>query len=294
MADERLHLRRKRLTGGTVTCWGTGLRAETTPANPREPAPPAPLPDVTNAAQVALGAPSPSGCVLLNDGTVARWGIGTSNGQLNSLGYPEWSETPVAVPGLVGVIQLVGGNFWACALRQAGDVVCWDKSSVKQEASPATGAIAPLQNIPGLAGVTKISGYGFELYAVTNTGRVFHVRALPGFGPPEAVADVDEALSIAGTSSPVPTRSGTVRCWGTNDLGQLGNGEVAPPAERQKASTVQLAPAPLFKLRASGAYDGQHCACGAVVLRLVDGVAEVALVLVFGADVLHAVPLMAP
>lgn len=148
----------------------------------------------------------------------------------------------MVVPGLVGATQLVGGTSWACALLESGNVSCWDRSIAAQEATPPTGSIALLQSISGLAGITKISGSGFDLYAVTNEGRVFHVPVVSTFGPAEPVADIYDAVSVAAGHSfaCVATRSGTVRCWGKNDIGQLGDGDMLPPMKQQGPTNVQV------------------------------------------------------
>ena len=91
------------------------------------------------------------------------------------------------VTGLTGVIQVSAGASQSLALRSDGTVWAWGRNDAGQVGN---GTISPAQDTPvqvtGLTGVTKVSA-GFR-------------------------------FSLALRSD------GTVRAWGANQLGQLGNG----------------------------------------------------------------------
>lgn len=70
--------------GRRATCWGAVVPEASDAFDDR---PPQLLGGVANATQLALDLRSR--CALLGDGSVACWGFGTSNGQVNQGGYPQ-------------------------------------------------------------------------------------------------------------------------------------------------------------------------------------------------------------
>jgi len=122
---------------------------------------------------------------LTPDGTVWAWG-GNGRGELGD-GSETDRHTPVRVTGLTGVIQVSAGASQSLALRSDGTVWAWGRNDVGQVGN---GTISSAQDTPvqvaGLTGVTKVSaGFRFNLALRSD---------------------------------------GTVRAWGANQLGQLGNG----------------------------------------------------------------------
>ena len=102
------------VTDGRVSCWGR--------------------PYANNAAIVlgvigatAIAAGGRHSCALLANGTVACWGENV-NGQLGNGSNAYSSDAPVLVSGLVDAITIVAGDFYACALKRAGSVVCWGQN----------------------------------------------------------------------------------------------------------------------------------------------------------------------
>lgn len=132
---------------------------------------------------VALG--TQHSCAITDSGGVECWG-NNDQGQLGNATFAT-STTPQPVAGLAGVRQVVGGAQHTCALLHGGSVSCWG-----QGGSGQLGNDDPLgqsSNVPvavtGLSGATAIAAGGF------------HNCALLG--------------------------DGTVRCWGQDGMGQLGD-----------------------------------------------------------------------
>src|SRR2546427_4662560 len=129
-------------------------------------------------------------CALLQDGAVRCWGNNNS-GQLGD-GTTVDSPTPVAVTGMTGASAVSGGGFHTCASFPDGTLQCWGRNNAGQLGDPATIQRMATTPVP-VTGITT---------AVAVAAGAFHTCALLG--------------------------DGTVRCWGQNDYGQLGNGTSDP------------------------------------------------------------------
>lgn len=124
-------------------------------------------------------------CAVLRDGEAVCWGAG-GEGRLGD-GTSEARATPTPVTGLPEVSALVAGYAHTCALAQDASVWCWGENDRGQ------------------------LGDGGETTMRATPARV---RELPGA--------VELAAGWKHTCARLADRS--VRCWGDNDHGQLGDG----------------------------------------------------------------------
>lgn len=180
---------------GTVWCWGSNASGQLGTGDQEDALTPVQVAGVSDA--VAVGTGESSTCALRSTGEVACWGW-NSVGELGA-GTTEWSLTPVPVAGLSDATAVSVGPRSACARSSNGVVRCWgsDRSGAMGQGSTATARPTPVV-VPGTGAADGVSINGqFDF----------------GSGPVPGQRDL---ACVA--SGPV------VRCAGSNEFGQLGNG----------------------------------------------------------------------
>jgi alpha-tubulin suppressor-like RCC1 family protein len=174
---------------------------------------------------------------LRGDGTVWTWGAGSS-------------PTPTQVPGLTDITQISAGNFTSLARRQDGTVWAWGQNQFGQIGDGTTTPRPNPVQVVGLDSVTQVTAGSVSNYAVRSDGTVYSWgtniygelgigstdeslrRTVPGpvpglFGATQLSAGLDQELAR------MP--DGTVRGWGRNESGELGDGN---PADHHAPVTV--------------------------------------------------------
>ncbi|RSS60515.1 hypothetical protein EF912_09805 [Streptomyces sp. WAC07061] len=242
------------LSNGTVKAWGnnfsgqlgngsTGAPSNTpvTVGNPGNPS--APLTGV-----VAIAAGCDHSLALLSNGTVRAWGD-NSTGQLGNGSTGGTSSTPVTVvspanPGspLTGVQAIDGGLSHSVALLSNGTVRAWGDNSKGQLGNGSVGGASPTPvTVVNLTGVRDVdAGYDHTIALVSTLLSNGTVRAwgdngkgqlgngsIGGTSPtPATVVALTGVrdISAGGNHNLATLSSGTLRAWGGNNFGQLGNG----------------------------------------------------------------------
>ncbi len=175
------------LADGTVMAWGANASGQVGDDTTEPRSAPVPVPTLSGVVAVAAG--SNHSLALLSNGTVMVWGDNV-NGELGN-GVPGGSSVvPVAVPGLQHVVAIGAGFRYSLALLADGTVMAWGLDLNAQLGTPTepTGCacIATPTAVPGVSGAVAISaGSDFGMALLAN---------------------------------------GTVRAWGSNHGGELGNG----------------------------------------------------------------------
>jgi alpha-tubulin suppressor-like RCC1 family protein len=256
------------LSDGTVLAWGSnddgelGLGSATGPedclAIPCAKRPHR-VPGLSGVVAIAAG--SNDSYALLADGTVVGWGrdqkgaLGTSPAAANEcICVP----TPTQIPGVGGAVAIAGGEDTAAAILGDGTVRNWGSNEngelgvgqVTGEGCLCLGAVAPA----GLAGVRQLSSGSAHSVAIVAPGTAvswgLNDHGQVGTGSPSvspclcvptpttigALSDVRKVDAGVEFSAAL-LGDGTVKVWGENDYGQLGDGKVGTDS----ASPVAMA-----------------------------------------------------
>ena len=172
-------------SGGRVQCWGYNADGQLGNGTSVDSLAPVSVKGLRGAIAVSVG--TADTCALLVGGTVKCWGYDVTGQLGNGKASVYLSLTPVSVKGLRGAKAVSVGDGVACALLSGGIVKCWGSNS------------------QGQLGAGKVAAYSATPLAV---------KGLRGA----------KAVSTSGPTSCALLVGGTVKCWGYNGTGQLGNG----------------------------------------------------------------------
>ena len=194
----------------------------------------------------AIAAGLEHSCALTSAGGVKCWGY-NEFGQIGD-GFDGLANNrivPSQVSNLLsGVTAIAAGGFHTCALTSAGAVKCWGDNDYGQIGDGKGGTMAntlvPAQVSNLISGVTAITAGGNHTCALTSAGAV-KCWGKNEFGQigdgtsgymnnrlvPTQVSGLTSgvvAISAGGAHTCALMSTGTVKCWGLNESGQVGDG----------------------------------------------------------------------
>lgn len=239
------------MTGGGVKCWGgnyfgqlgngslTGpemcgtTACSTTPVDVME----------LSSGVVKVSAGGSHTCALMDDGKIKCWGV-NSKGELGIGNHdgPEdcysgrvCSSSPLDVPGLMDMQDVSAGGSHTCALTDEGGVKCWGS------------------NLFGQLGVGSTTG----------PDNCLDILSSPCSETPAQVVGLTsgvEYLNESASDTACAVVDGGAKCWGANNLSQMGIGSNSGPETCEigfKCSTTPMSVMDLSDVMAV-ASGGEH------------------------------------
>jgi alpha-tubulin suppressor-like RCC1 family protein len=226
------------LATNEVSCWGANVAGQLgrNSVSAFEAVPMA-VPNLTNATGLDLG--GNHSCVRITIGRALCWGSNVS-GQLGvnpSIASNSTFPTPMQSLILAGanVASVATGANHSCALLADQTVRCWGNNASGQLGDGTRTNSFNAVTVTGLTGVQSLSAGGLATCAITNAGAAVcwgdTDQGSSGSSPPVTVFGLNAATGVAaGGESSCALIAGTVKCWGSNYYGSLGNGSFADSA----------------------------------------------------------------
>jgi alpha-tubulin suppressor-like RCC1 family protein len=226
----------------TVACWGadySGQLGDGVKADHRLTV--AVVPNLANV--VSLAAARDHVCALVDGGDVMCWGTNES-GQLG-IGSTAESLAPTKLISLSGIGQVAAAARFSCAREVSGKVWCWGSN---ESGELGTGAPNADPNpspalVPAIDDATFL-WTGFEHACVVHKAGAISCWGADGSGqigngaPPDASIPTPTTVTglpstalrvwTGGDRSCAIVNDGRGFCWGSNNLGELGNGTTDP------------------------------------------------------------------
>jgi alpha-tubulin suppressor-like RCC1 family protein len=233
---------------GHVSCWGSNNFGQAARATGNTLTA-TPVPGIAHAAEVRAGAYHV--CARIDDGTVWCWGR-NDRGQLGH-GDRGTHIEPVAVEGVADAIALAVGSEHTCVQRANHSVLCWGDDSTGQLASGRPLVRTTPVDAIDLDEADRLSAGALHTCALRGGsawcwGLSVGIGRVEGVTPPlqdgvrtssavatpvTHLAPQPDQLAVGNDFVCAHMADGTVRCWGHNNLGQLGTGTLdsITPAE---------------------------------------------------------------
>ncbi len=207
-------------------------------------------------------------CGLLLGGNVQCWGD-DNHGQLGDKSTAMQSQVPVAVLGS-SFASISAGNAHTCARTMAGGAQCWGYNNWGQLGNGSMADQYQPANVSGLtSGVSAVSAGGLfscalvsgavECWGANANGQLGNPTTLTYSSTPVAVAGLAAGVTAIATGSyhACAIQAGVVKCWGSDNDGQLGNGSMT---NSPTAVDVQELPSGMVTAIAAGG----HHSCAVV------------------------------
>lgn len=236
---------------GTAKCWGQNSSGQLGDGTMVDRATPTTVSGITGVTGVTVG--SSHACVVLTDQSVRCWGANFV-GQLGNSTMTD-SLSAVAVSGLPKVTQITAVNNHSCALGLDGTVRCWGANWAGQCGDGSTGAgISTPVVASGISDAVGVSAGGEHTCALSKTGGVrcwgYNANGEVGDGTtgtnrllPVTVTGLSNVAQVKAGNLKTCARlgDGTLRCWGNNSYGQLGDGTMADRSQPVVVSGISNA-----------------------------------------------------
>lgn len=233
-----------RLSTGAVWCWGDNFFGQLGNGTHTDSLVPIQPTGVSGAVSVSAGLSH--SCAVRSNGSILCWGRNVE-GQLGNETYTS-STLPVQVFGIATASTVSAGGAHTCARLADSTLRCWGSNTLDQlgkESLTAASSNTPVA-VDGVSTAVSISsGTGHSCAEVGFPSRIkcwgdnYWGQLARSwtviFVPPSVETTSPSVLEVTGITTPAGAAAGyahscgvlddnTVRCWGDNSDGQLGNG----------------------------------------------------------------------
>ncbi len=223
------------VTGGTVKCWGSNGSGRLGDGTTTDHATPVDVSGLNDVQAIVAGADHT--CALTTGGAVKCWGANWAGQLGDGATADQW--TPIDANGVNSDMQAIAaGAAHTCALTTGGGVKCWGWNRSGQLGNGMTedrwipvdvsGLSSGVQAIAAGAGhnCALTAGGGVECWGWNEYGQLGDGTTIYQRGPAgvDGMTSGIEAIAAGGRYTCALTASGGVKCWGANELGQVGDG----------------------------------------------------------------------
>jgi alpha-tubulin suppressor-like RCC1 family protein len=216
------------LSDGYARCWGYNVDGEAgNGTSAIRVLTPTAVSGLSGATAIAAG--TRHSCALLAGGSVKCWGSNL-DGQLGIDLAQKRSLVPVTVGGVAGATALVVGGSHSCALFSGGSVKCWGRNFEGQLGNGTrSGSFMPVA-VSGLSGAIHLTAGQLATCAVLTDQSVSCWGVQVGTESAPTYWTIPHGISgLTGVTQAsvynqacVLSVGGSIRCWGDNSLGQVG------------------------------------------------------------------------
>ena len=176
---------------------------------------------------------------LNKHGQIGNGDSGVTNGQTDPLTGSTYLVKVVLTPYEVfpsGVTDVALGYEHTCAIKNE-ELFCWGSNAYGQTAGGAVNTGIHSRPVSVLTGVKQVSARGRWTCAVSNTGQLACfgtrlIQAADGTVAPQLISSTVKIMISSGVQSVslstnhgcVVLTSGSLKCFGMNQMGEIGNG----------------------------------------------------------------------
>ena len=210
------------LTSGAIKCWGDDSNGQLGDGSPStNSSTPVSVSGITTGVLVDVSLTHT--CAVITGGAVTCWGQGIG-------------AAPVALAGISsGATDVTVGLYHSCAVV-VGAVKCWGDNGWGQLGNNTTSSSGTTPVTAVASGGTAVSAGGeFTCAVVSGGAKCWGINSLGQLGngstinatTPTDVSGIPSgaiSLGVGNSQACAVLSGGTMKCWGRNDAGQLGDG----------------------------------------------------------------------